>query len=55
MKNKVKAVSMCIRVNCEELDKIKKAAKLEKYASYSEFVRRTVLIKADRVIESRGE
>lgn len=41
---------MSIRVNEEELEKLKKAAELEKYASYSEFVRRTVLLEAEKII-----
>ena len=39
-----KTYSMSIRVSEEELEKLKKAARLEAYASYSEFVRRTALI-----------
>lgn len=38
-----KTISMSIRVSEEELEKLKKATKLESYASYSEFIRRTVL------------
>ena len=34
----------------EELEKLKLAARLEAYSSYSEFIRRTALIKAERVI-----
>lgn len=45
-----KTISMSIRVSEEELDKLKQAARLEAYASYSEFVRRTALIEADKVI-----
>ena len=45
-----KTISMSIRVSEEELDKLKQAARLEAYASYSEFVRRTALIEATRVI-----
>lgn len=45
-----KTVSMSIRVSEEELDKLKQAARLEAYASYSEFVRRTALIEAAKVI-----
>ncbi len=47
-----KTISMSIRVSEEELDKLKQAARLEAYASYSEFVRRTALIEATKVIES---
>ncbi len=48
-----KTISMSIRVSEEELDKLKQAARLEAYASYSEFVRRTVLIEADKVIAEK--
>ena len=37
----------------EELDKFKQAARLEAYASYSEFVRRTALIEAAKNNEKR--
>lgn len=46
-----KTFSMSIRVSEEELDKLKQAARLEAYASYSEFIRRTALKEADKVIE----
>lgn len=49
--DKGKSVSMSIRVSMDELDTIKKASEIEKYSGYSEFVRRTVLIEACRVIE----
>lgn len=49
-----KTISMSIRVSEEELDKLKHAARLEAYASYSEFIRRTALIEADRVINQKG-
>lgn len=45
-----KTYSMSIRVSEEELEKLKQAARLEAYASYSEFVRRTALIEAAKVI-----
>ena len=45
-----KTISMSIRVSEDELEKLKQAARLEAYASYSEFVRRTALIEAARVI-----
>ena len=41
----------CIRVSEEELDRLKQAARLEAYASYSEFIRRTALKEAQRIIE----
>lgn len=52
-----KDYSMSIRVTEEELGKLKQAARLEAYASYSEFVRRTALLEASRVIEknTKGE
>lgn len=46
-----KSISMSIRVNEEELNKLKQAARMEAYASYSEFVRRTALIEASKIIE----
>lgn len=49
-KENQKIYSMSIRVSEEELDKLKLAAKVESYASYSEFVRRTALIEASRVL-----
>lgn len=47
-----KTISMSIRVSEEELDKLKQAARLEAYASYSEFIRRTALIEAEKVIKN---
>lgn len=49
--NNNKTYSMSIRVSEEELDRLKQAARLEAYASYSEFVRRTALIEAAKVIK----
>ena len=46
-----KTITMSIRVSEEELDKLKQAARLEAYASYSEFVRRTALIEASKIVE----
>lgn len=46
-----KSVSISIRVSEEELDKFKQAARLEAYALYSEFVRRTALIEAAKIIK----
>ena len=48
-----KTISMSIRVSEEELDKLKQAARLESYVSYSEFIRRTALKEAERVIENK--
>lgn len=50
-----KTISMSIRVSEEELDKLKQAARLEAYASYSEFIRRTALKEADRVLENENQ
>ena len=50
-----KTISMSIRVSEEELDKLKQAARLEAYASYSEFIRRTALIEAARIIKENNE
>ena len=50
-----KTISMSIRVSEDELEKLKQAARLESYASYSEFVRRTVLIEATRIISENEE
>lgn len=54
MDKEIKTYSMSIRVSQEELEKLKMAARLEAYSSYSEFVRRTALIEANEVIK-RGE
>ena len=54
MEKEIKTYSMSIRVSQEELEKLIMAARLEAYASYSEFVRRTALIEANEVIK-RGE
>ncbi len=47
-----KTYSMSIRVSQDELEKLKRAARLEAYASYSEFVRRTVLIEATKILKN---
>lgn len=46
-----KTISMSIRVSEEELEKLKLAAELQSYSSYSEFVRRTALIEAAKIIK----
>lgn len=46
-----KSISISIRVSEEDLMKFKKAAHLEAYASYSEFIRRTALIEANEIIK----
>lgn len=51
MDKDIKTYSMSIRVSLEELEKLKRAARIEAYASYSEFVRRTALIEASKAIE----
>lgn len=48
-----KTISMSIRVSEEELDKLKQTAQIEACASYSEFIRRTALKEAERVIEDK--
>lgn len=48
-----KTYSMSIRVTEEELQKLKTAARLEAYASYSEFIRRTALLEADEIIKKK--
>ena len=50
-----KTISMSIRVSEDELDKLKKAATIQNYSSYSEFVRRTALIEATRVIKENPD
>ena len=50
-----KTISMSIRVSEEELEKLKQAARLETYASYSEFVRRTALLEASRIIKENDK
>lgn len=46
-----KTISMSIRVSVEELEKLKTAARLQAYSSYSEFVRRTALMEASKIIQ----
>lgn len=50
-----KTISMSIRVSEEELNKLKRAAELESYASYSEFVRRTALKEASEIISENQD
>lgn len=45
-----RTITMSIRINKEELNQLKRAAKIEAYSSYSEFVRRTALIKANEIV-----
>ncbi len=46
-----KTFSMSIRVSEEELEILKRAAELQSYSSYSEFIRRTALIEAKKIIK----
>ena len=50
-----KTISMSIRVSEDELEKFKRAAAIQNYASYSEFVRRTALIEATKVIKEETQ
>ena len=50
-----KSTSISIRVTVEELEMFKKAANLESYGSYSEFVRRTALKAASKIIKDSDE
>lgn len=54
MDKEIKTYSMSIRVSREELEKLKIAARLEAYASYSEFVRRTALLEATKIISENN-
>ncbi len=47
-----KTISISIRVSEEDLNKLKCAAELENYASYSEFIRRTALKEADKILKN---
>ena len=47
-----KTISMSIRVSEDDLKKLKQAARIEAYASYSEFIRRTALKEAEKVIKN---
>ncbi len=48
-----KTVTMSIRVSEEELELLKRASIKEAYASYSEFVRRTALLEASKIIKNK--
>ncbi len=52
MEKELKTYSMSIRVSQEELEKLKMAARIEAYASYSEFVRRTALLEASKIVDA---
>ena len=45
-----KSISMSVRVSEDELQKLKVAADLLSYSSCSEFIRRTALMEANKVI-----
>lgn len=47
-----KTISMSIRVSEDELEKLKLASKLQEYSSYSEFIRRTALVEANKIINN---
>lgn len=46
-----KNISMSVRVSVDELDRLKKAAAKLDYSSYSEFVRRTALLEASKILK----
>ena len=50
-----KSTSISIRIDEDELEKLKVAAKLESYSSYSEFIRRTALLEATRIINENKD
>ena len=50
-----KTTSISIRLSVEELELIKKAAVLESYSTYSEFVRRTAILEAARITKKSKE
>ena len=50
-----KTISMSIRVSEDDLAKLKRAASLLEYSSYSEFVRRTALIEAPKIIKDASQ
>ena len=50
-----KTTSISIRVSEEELEIFKTAAKLESYSTYTEFIRRTALIEASKIIKESEE
>ena len=53
MERENKTYSMSIRVSEDELEKLKLASRLEAYSSYSEFVRRTALIEASKILTQK--
>ena len=49
-----KTTSISIRVSNEELELFKEAASLEAYSSYSEFIRRTAIIEATKIVKKNN-
>lgn len=47
-----KTISISIRVSEEELERLKRASRIEEYSSYSEFIRRTSLLEANKIINN---
>lgn len=47
-------VVVTLRVSKEENDMIKQAARLKAYSSYSEFMRRTIVLEAKKTISNDG-
>lgn len=50
-----KSTSISISIDEDELEKLKIAAKLESYSLYSEFIRRTALLEATRIIKENND
>ena len=50
-----KTLSMSIRVSKDELNAIRRAAELESYSSYSEYVRRTILLETNRILKKEKD
>lgn len=50
-----KTTSISIRVSVDELELFKKAAELESYSTYTEFIRRTATIEAQKIIKNNTE
>ena len=50
-----KKITMNIRVSEDEIMRIRQAAELAEYSSFSEFVRRTSLAEASRVLRVRSD
>lgn len=48
-----KTYSMSIRVSQEDLERLKQAAEIESYSSYSEFIRRTALKEAEKILSNK--